>query len=231
MRIKIDKNRLKDLKTILGVVNKFREEIFIEFKNYGLRIKDNDKSMVCLFDLKIFKEQFDEWDLNQEFERAINLSNFLIFLKNFKDYVIIEQKENNLILYDDKQKYSLPFLDLDKNELPNVEGMTWILKTSINFMDLVNYINAFDSVSDYIILENKNQTLKALCEDNEGFLTKTYTAENIKSKYPIEYLIKLKTLKNFECDLYLNKNYPLKLILKKDYIKFMFILAPRVDEE
>ena len=229
MYIKVDKKTLKELKNALKTVFEFQDEIQINTTNNYIGITGIDKAQICLYDFKALKEAFSEWHDIKNDKIGINLKEFLVFLNNFKDAVNITISEDGTTLYDGIQKYITKNIEIEEQQLPDIKNLTWLLKAKIDFKEFLKYVNTFSNVAEAVAIENRNRKLYLKCGDSEVLIGETYSQEKIRTLASIEYLLKLKRLKDFDAEVYIGNDYPIKFVFRNNGLKFVVIIAPRME--
>lgn len=238
---------LKDsISTIGGLID---EGIFKVNKN-GLSLMAADRAMVAVVDFKLPATVFDEFEVGEERDVAVNMTNLVSVLKRVKsnDKLTIELKDNKLkvtMKNSSVRRFTIPLLEISKEEIPPIDKLNFNAKAKIK-ADVLKYgIEDGDVVSDSIVFgATKDKfNLKAtgditsseltLKKGNESLLDLKVTGDVI-SRYPLDYLKKMMKASKLanEMTLQWSKDYPIKIGFKDvDRMELNFVLAPRVQEE
>ncbi len=243
----LDSSLLKDSISTIGEL--IDEGIFKINKN-GLNLTASDRAMVAVVDFKLPATVFDEFNVEKEENIGINISNLVSVLKRIKpkDKLILELKDNRLEITmkgESTRRFTVPLLDISKEELPPIDELDFKAKVKIKADVLKNGIEDADVVSDSVIFQaNKDKfNIKAsddvssaeltLEKGNEALLSLSAT-EDVKSRYPLDYLkkiVKASKLTN-EALLRWSNDYPMRIDFSSvDRVQLSMILAPRVSED
>ncbi len=242
-----DSGLLKDSISTIGEL--IDEGIFKVNKN-ALSLVAADRAMVAVVDFKLPATVFDKFDIDKEQDIAINITNLVSVLKRVgsNEKVELNLKENKLEILmtnSSKRKFTVPLLDISKEEIPPIDQLEFTAKAKIKADILKSGVEDADVVSDSVVLEASSNSfnMKAtgdissteltLEKGNEALLDLGVTGV-VKSRYPLEYLkkmIKASKLTN-EISLRWSKDYPMRMdFTSVDKVSMGFILAPRVSED
>ncbi|MFH1438942.1 MAG: proliferating cell nuclear antigen (pcna) [Candidatus Woesearchaeota archaeon] len=239
----------KYLKDSVSIISELVNEARFKITKNAIELIAMDPANVAMVVFKLLSSTFVEYDVKEDTELGINLSNLKQVLRRIKpnDMLSLEITENKLkILLEgtSKRSFSLPIIELEEREqkVPDLNFPITIIAPSSLLNDAVEDVDIIgESVS--FSVENNKLTISAesdLSEANiaiqEGEDVKIITdsSDKIKAKYSIEYLKKMisasKLVPNVKINF--NKDYPLKLEYKAvDKIMLSFILAPRVETD
>lgn len=234
--IKIDVEKLKDVATISKII----EEANITLNESGLHIRETDRSVVCLIDLSIPREDFVEFNIDKEVKFGINLQLLTTIMKGLDSYIAIESDGKKIIVKtDNNEKFELPIIDVESNVPEEIKDLKFDVELDVDIRKWKKLIEKAQLIgADIVTLEVKGGILKATAkQDYDGILKyeiilkNSVETKNVKSSYPMSYLkqLKFKMSGYFEDTIKLkfSKDYP--LMLEKDNLKVL--LAPRVVEE
>lgn len=223
----------KKLMTPITNLSKFVDEAYIEVKEDGLYCSTPDIAMVCVLNIKIPKDEFNSYEYVKDEVIRLQTTNFFDVLKRFKENINIELLEDKMIVYTKERRFTIPLLDMEKPETPDVSKIEYSVKAKIKSDVFRTSINdALAIGSDVFVIRTENGKLifssggnyVKSCE-TEVDSNLSYT-NNYKSRYPIDYLNKLK-IDTEEMTIEFGKDNPLKI--SDDNTEF--ILAPRVEED
>jgi len=229
--VKLDKKGIKKFKEIVNTINNYVNETILSITQEELKIKFMDMLKVCLFDIIFKKSFFSEYNINKDYEIGINVKELRETLKTFKEELYINFTDTEIILISGGVEYHLNNIKICEEENTNLD-LEFKLNTKINFKDFIKHIKTFSNFTEKIILFNNENILLLTDEEykNKIVLKETFLGKKIKSAYSIDYLIKLKNLKFEKCMIYLNNDYPLKIVFcENDKYKIEFYLAPQIN--
>jgi len=238
------------LKTPLVAVGEIIDEGVFKLGKDGISLLAADRAMVAVADLKILASAFEEYEVKEEKEIGLNITNLLSVLKRAKakDKLTLELKDSKLeisLQNSSKRKFVLPLLDITQEEIPPIDQLEFTSKAEINSEVLESGIEDAEVVSDSVVFEaSPNKfSMKAegdissaeleLEKGNEALL-EIKAKEEIRARYPLDYLKKMVKAASIADSVILEwgQDYPMKLTFKvMDKLSLSFVLAPRVTEE
>jgi len=238
------------LKTPLVAVGEIIDEGVFKLGKDGISLLAADRAMVAVADLKILASAFEEYEVKEEKEIGLNITNLLSVLKRAKakDKLTLELKDSKLeisLQNSSKRKFVLPLLDITQEEIPPIDQLEFTSKAEINSEVLESGIEDAEVVSDSVVFEaSPNKfSMKAegdissaeleLEKGNEALL-EIKAKEEIRARYPLDYLKKMVKAASIADSVILEwgQDYPMKLTFKvMDKLSLSFVLAPRVQEE
>src|SRR3989338_3599836 len=223
----------KYLKDSVSIISELVNEARFKITKNAIELVAMDPANVAMVIFKLLSSTFVEYDVTEDMELAINLSNLKQVLRRAKpnDMLSLEIKENKLKIILEgttKRTFSLPIIELEEREqrIPELSFPVTITATS-------SFLN--DSIEDVdIIGESVLSEANISIPESEEVKIINDAGDKVKAKYSIEYLKKMmnagKLVPNVKINF--NKDYPLKLEYKiVDKIMISFILAPRVEGE
>jgi len=237
------------LKESISIISDLVNEARFKITKNAIELVAMDPANVAMVIFKLLSSTFVEYDVTEDMELAINLSNLKQVLRRAKpnDMLSLEIKENKLKIILEgttKRTFSLPIIELEEREqrIPELSFPVTITATSSFLNDSIEDVDIIgESVS--FIVEGKKFSITAESDLSEANISIPESEEvkiindagdKVKAKYSIEYLKKMmnagKLVPNVKINF--NKDYPLKLEYKiVDKIMISFILAPRVEGE
>lgn len=244
------KDGFKIFKTMFETMGNLIDEATIKIDKGGISAIQADRAMVAVVDLNIPATVFEEYDLDKPEKVPINMTNFVSVLKraNPKDEMTMELTKNQIIISLKSvatRKFTLPLLDLAEEELPpidqlhfasNVKIKSEVLRTGIEDAKVVSDSVVFQSTLNKFAMRSQGDISSSELElekDNPSLLG-LESKEEVKSRYPLDYLKKLdKLFGEFdEVKLEYGKDYPMKLTAEiQDKGRISIVVAPRVSEE
>ncbi|OGJ13120.1 proliferating cell nuclear antigen (pcna) [Candidatus Pacearchaeota archaeon RBG_19FT_COMBO_34_9] len=226
----------------IEVLSELVTEARIKVNEFGMSIAAIDPANVAMVMLKIPKSAFSQFEAENEI-LGINLDSLKRILRRCgsRTPLILERKENflNIQIMDRiKRNFSLNLIEVERQE-KEMPTLDYSSRIEISSSDLVSAIEDCIIVSDacsFIISQGgfivEAKGLNSARSEFSGDEAKI-EAEECKSKYSLEYLIKFmkgaklceKTILQFAND------HPLKMDIKTEHIELNFLLAPRVETE
>jgi proliferating cell nuclear antigen len=237
---------IKDSITIISdLVNEARFKINKE----GLELVAMDPANVAMVIFKLLSSAFTEYDVKEDVEMAINLSNLKQILRRAKsnDMLSLELKENKLNIQlksNTVRTFNLPIIELEEKEqkVPDLKFPVKITMPCNMLNDIVEDTSivaeslAFQAEPKKITItaEGDLSDVKIEIKEDDNTKISVDSSTKIRAKYSIEYLKKMvgasKLAENV--DIRFNKDYPLRLDYKEvDKLMLSFILAPRVEND
>jgi len=235
--------------TTVATAAEIIDEGIFKFGEDGISLIAADRAMVAVIDLLISKDAFEEYDVEREKEVGLNMTNFLSLLKRARgsDKISLELIDSRLILSIHngiKRKFTVPLLQLTKEEIPPVEQLEFkatvalkpeVLEDAIKDASVITDAITFHATKNYfkIFAEGDvSQTELELKYGDEGLID-LQVQEDSKAKYPLDYLEKiLKASKiSDEVSIKFAQDYPMRIDFKYEgKVRISMILAPRVSE-
>ncbi len=226
----------------IELISELVTEVRIKVSEFGLGITAIDPANVAMVGFKIPKSSFSHFEADKEV-LGVNLDSLKQVLKrcSASSSLTFERKENFLsIQIQDriKRNFTLSLIEIesDDKEMPTLEYSS---KVEIDSVDLIASVEDCAVVADacsfivqdgkFIIEAKGLNSARAEFSGDEARIE----AENCKSKYSIEYLLKFikgsklasKTTLRFAED------HPLRMDIRTDSLELSFLLAPRVETE
>ncbi len=225
------------------------DEGIFRFGKEGISLTAADRAMVAVIDLSISKDAFEEYEVEEEKEIGLNMTNFLSLLKRARgsDKIGLELFENRLILtiYNGtKRRFTVPLLQITREEIPPIEQLEFkatvalrpeVLEDAIKDASVITDAITFHATKEYFRISAEgdvSQTELELRVGDEGLID-LHVQEESKAKYPLEYLEKiLKAAKiSDEVTLKFAQDYPMRIDFKYEgKARISMVVAPRVSE-
>lgn len=238
------------LKESISIISDLVNEARFKITPNAIELVAMDPANVAMVVFKLLSSSFTEYDVKNDIEIGINLSNLKQVLRRAsqKDMLTIEVDADNRLKITLKSSttrtFNLPIIDLEEKEqkVPDlkfpitIKTSSSVLNEAIADVDVVGESVAFIAEPKKFTLQAEGDLNQAKIEIKEDDSTKVITDsdEKIKAKYSIEYLKKMINGSKLsdEVVIQFNKDYPLKLEYKSvDKVMLSFILAPRVEND
>ena len=242
----------KYLKDSISIISDLVNEGKFKIDSSGIEMVAMDPANVAMVIFKLLSSAFIEYDVKDEINISVNLSNMKQILRRAKpsDTLTLELDQKNKLKVhlrgNTSRTFSLPLLDLEGNDqkIPelsfpvSIETTSEVLNDAIEDVDVVGESvslvvdNGTFTISSEGDLSNANIVIK----QGDNTKIKMNSDSTIKSKYSIEYLKKMigasKLAEKGETLIQFNNDYPLKLEYKTlNKVQLSFILAPRVEND
>lgn len=225
------------------------DEGIFKFGKDGISLTAADRAMVAVIDLLISKDAFEEYEVEEEKEVGLNMTNFLSLLKRARgsDKVSLELVENRLILTifnGTKRRFTVPLLQLTREEIPPIDQLEFkatvtlkpeVLEDAIKDASVITDAVTFQATKEYFKISAEGDVSQAELELRQGDegLVDLQVQENSKAKYPLDYLEKiLKAAKiSDEVTIKFAHDYPMRIDFKYEgKARISMVVAPRVSE-
>ena len=237
------------LKKSIPIIAEILDEGVFKVDQNGLSLLCPDRTMVSVVDFSVPSGAFDEFQADAAEEVGLNMASLVDVIKRIKasDKVIIQSakdsKVNITLEGNGLRKFRLSVLDM-KTETPPIDQLKFPGKVELKSEVLEEGIADADIISDSLVMQagpeafrisTKGDTSSAeleLKKGQEGLLD-MQAAENIRARYPLEYLKKMiKAAKiSDKAVLEFGTDYPMRLgFVEKDKVSLKFVLAPRVED-
>ncbi|MFW9971085.1 MAG: proliferating cell nuclear antigen (pcna) [Candidatus Odinarchaeota archaeon] len=246
----------KILKGIVETIAKIIDEANFTINSKEFKLRCMDPSRICLFDLIIKKENFDEFKCTRICEVGLNLDNFEKILKRSgsNDKIILEYQDSKrklkikMVREGEKTRtrtFSLSCIDLEVEEVPidNLKKIEFPATFSVDPDFLIEALKDAEIYSEILYLKSiENVGLEftsigtigemeyqlGLDEFIEADLSETQTGG-----YSITFLKAIMKLSSIteQLEVSLKTDHPLKLLFKLlEGAELEYYIAPRVDE-
>lgn len=243
--------------TLFQHMKLFTENMNLHFKKTGIFIQAMDNSHVSIFEIKLPSTWFDEYLVNDDIIIGIN-TNILFKVLNTRDKshnLRIYLNENNSdkleinLLSDDSNilnlNYEIPLIEIDSEvmSIPQMEYQAELSFPSLVFSTLIDQMKMFGT--DFSISCSEEQVQMSSESVDTGKMSTNVPIDDLNS-YAIDegeildMSFSLTHLKNIclysriskEIEIYLKREYPIKLIYQLDdeNAKAIFYLAPKIED-
>ncbi len=237
----------KYLKESISIISELVNEASFKITKDAIELIAMDPANVAMVIFKLLSSCFTEYNVQNEVDIAVNLSNIKQILRRAKpnDMITLELDNDKLKLTlksNTTRTFYVPIIELEEREqkVPDLNFDAVVTTTSSVFNEAVEDV---DVVAESVIIEAEPDKLNLVAEGDLSKVnieiegnneTKIEAKDKVKAKYSIEYLKKMITgskLSN-NVSIRFSKDYPLQLDYKAvDKVLMSFILAPRVENE
>jgi len=239
----------KYLKDSITIISELVNEATFKVTPQAIELVAMDPANVAMVIFKLLSSAFVEYDVKEDVELAINLSNLKQILRRAKptDMLVLELEENKLKIQlkgNTTRTFSLPIIDLEEREqkVPqlnfgvSVKTDSSVLNEAIEDVDIVAESVSFVAGAGKLNVVAEGDLSKANVEikSDETTTIDFHEGDGLKAKYSIEYLKKMMMGSKLSAGviMHFNNDYPLRLDYKSvDKVALSFILAPRVEND
>ncbi len=234
------------IKAVIDATSILVDEAKFKFDADGLYGRMVDPAHVGMIDFRVRKEAFEEYECDKETEIGIDLEKLKSILKIATASEIVgikydEEGRLEVAIGNLKRKMGL----LDTSEMPDTKIPSLELPAEIVVptAEVHQAIRAAEAISDHVTLIADKESFKIVAEGDTDVVELTLSKdqlysikcdEPVKSMFPLDYLsdmVKVAKSNSEEITINLGNNYPLKMSFgfAGDYIKMVYLLAPRIE--
>jgi proliferating cell nuclear antigen PCNA len=162
----------------------FMEMVNINVSEDGIYLQGMDTSQVCLFELKLLKEWFTEYEIEKSYVLGIHCNTFykvIHCLEDFNQIMKLEYNDGDCLKVSLESErinkyFDIPLIDIDSEmlEIPNCEYDVDIEIHSLNITNYVNQLMIFDEdfnikcTQDNIFMSSKSESGSLSIEMNDS---------------------------------------------------------------
>lgn len=234
------------LRNIVDATSILVDEIKLHFTPDQIYARAVDPAHVGMIDFKLKAEAFEEYDVKDDVDLAIDLDKLKSMLKlpsTEEAISLIYEEEGRLVVNMGNLTRHMSLLDtadLADTKIPSLELSTEIV---VSTAEVYKGVKASEAVSDHI----------ALSADPEGFeltaqgdtdtvslhipkdqLVSLKCKERVRSLFSLDYFSDMvKSVKGETLKIYLGNDYPVKMLfdLAEGHGEVAYLLAPRIESE
>ena len=221
--------------TILQNLKGISNSLLLNCDEKGIYAQGMDGSHVCLFELKIGEDWFDEYKCDEACSMGINCEMLYKILSCLKEGQHISMRHDNTTSkltidllgnsYDKSFELTLIEIDSDMVELPSRESTADIKFVSKDFAELINQLSIFGeklkfTCNDDIILNSANEFGKVDITVKEEDIVE-YMMEDgaeVESYFGIKFIHMITKFANVnkEVGIHISNDYPIKMVYALD---------------
>ena len=236
------------LKDSVNAISALINEGVFSLGKDGISMKSMDSANVAMVDMLLLSSAFKSYELAEETEIGLNISDLTNVLKRAKaeDEMTLELEDGKLTVSLSgkvRRAFNIPLLDIrGESKTPSlefpvsIELKSGIIEDGIADAEIVSDAVVLEADPDNFIMKAEGDSRKSelkVDKDNESIVNLT-AKDHVKSIFPLDYLKKMfKASKLTDTAvLQLGQDYPLRLDFKiQDQLQLGFILAPRIENE
>ncbi|MFH1444950.1 MAG: proliferating cell nuclear antigen (pcna) [Nanoarchaeota archaeon] len=246
---KINMSDVDLLKSTVPILAEIIDEAVFKFNQNGISVFTPDRTMVSVIDFKLLSTAFDKYEISEEEDIGLNLSNLASVLKRIgsKDKIMIDFAGGNKLKFTvegkSKRVFEIPVLNIT-SETPPTDQLKFSGKIELDSGVIEEGISDADVIGDSVIFEAspgnfkmsaKNDVSSTQLEVKKGDIGvhSIEAAEALRARYPLDYLKKMIKASKLskQTTLEFGTDFPLRINFKAiDKMHLSFILAPRVEE-
>lgn len=215
----------------------------------GIALVAADRAMVAVVDFNLSSNAFQNYEVDEDQTIGLNIGNLLSVLKraggNDKITLSLQGKKLEILIEgSSKRKFTVPLLDLSQEEVPPVDQLEFtasaevkpdVLQSGVDDAEIISDSVVFEINSNGLLMKSEGDVSRAELELEKGnqALINIQSDNNVKSRYPLDYLKKMMKAAKIADSVVLRfgQDYPMKLEFKAgDKAKLNVVLAPRVNE-
>ena len=228
-------SKVNQFNTILQNLKGISNSLLLNCDEKGIYAQGMDGSHVCLFELKIGDDWFDEYECDEACSMGINCEMLYKILSCLKEGQHISMKHDNTTSkltidllgnsYDKSFELTLIEIDSDMVELPSRESTADIKFVSKDFAELINQLSIFGeklkfTCNDNIILNSANEFGKVDITVKEEDIIE-YMMEDgaeVESYFGIKFIHMITKFANVnkEVGIHISNDYPIKMVYALD---------------
>lgn len=237
----------KYLKDSISIISELVTETHFKVTQDAIQVIAMDPANVAMIQFKLLSSTFVEYDVNEDMDLALNLSNLKQVLRRAKpaDQLTLEVDENKLKITlkgTSTRTFFLPLIDAEEREqkVPalnfdaTITAPSSVINDAIDDVDIIGESVTFLAQDQKLTISSTGDLSRANVDITSDEDVKIVVKDKHKSKYSIEYLKKMMLGGKLADNVIVNfsQDYPLKMefnVLNK--LQMAFILAPRVDND
>jgi len=243
---------LKDidiLRESISAIAEIIDETEIIIQEDGIRMRAADRAVVAVVDFFLSKNVFSQYWFTEERSIGMNLMNLLRILRratpgDVMKFSIVDNKVEFTLTGDSTRTFTLPIIDISKQEVPDLERLSFAASFDVDSNVLSGGIEDSDLITDSLIFSvNADRVQISADSDLASFIMELKEGANAlkslngshasRSRYSLDYLkriIKAKRLSD-TVKVQLGPEYPARFTYEiHDKVRLSFIIAPRREE-
>ena len=256
MNITINDKKKRDLFiSIFNLLKSSANNINASFNTDNIHIQGMDKSHVCLFNLKLNKEWFSNYDVNVNTKLCFDTSIFcsIISTKCEDQQLVIKQVEDDSLSIDflngeKKTDYSkfftMPLIEYEYDEM-NIPDTDYDVELSLPSKKITDMLSQLSNFGDDINIKCSDDFVDFKSKGTSGEMRVNVPVEDMSSysvvegeiidlTYSLIYISKMCISNKLspDIDFYLSNSAPMKIKYDLgDNSSLLFYIAPKLEEE
>lgn len=238
-------------------------EAILRFKEDKLVMTTADPAMVSMIHLEIPEDSFKNYNINpgnddyehftEEEEEGVliglNLDNLSKILKAFDEDITlsIDLDTNEMVLKEGNDRFTLPILNLDTDDIPSMGELEHDIKSEITHEQFKELRKKLEIATDSctIRLDNEgelevegggDQMSVETSAELENTTVMNEDEDEVESMFDLSYIKKAERMFNKvetcdSLDMMVGENFPLQMTHDCNRETLKFVLAPRIEEK
>lgn len=234
------------LRTVVDAIAILVDEVDLHFTPDGLYAQAVDPAHAGMIDLKLNKEAFEEYDVEEENEMAVDLGKVkgMLKLPATEDVISLEQEEEGrLVVRIGNLTRHMTLLDTAEMSDAKIPSLDLDTEVVVSTDEVYRGVRASEAVSDHIALAASPDEFELSAEGDtdtvnlaipEGQLVSLECEERVRSLFSLAYFSDMiKAAKSDEIKFRLGTDYPAKMMFKvaDGQGDITYVLAPRIESE
>jgi proliferating cell nuclear antigen len=243
------------LREPLSSIAELIDEGIFKATGKGLSLVAADRAMVAVADFLLSSGAFEKYELDRDEAMGLNVTNLLSVIRRAgagdKLSLNLQGAKLEIVIEgESRRRFVVPLLDLREEEEPPIDQLEFKSRVKLKPDVLQNGLSDAEIITDSVVFSTSptrfammaegdvSRTELELEKGNEALLELVSDggkgAENVKSRYALDYLKKMVKAAKIADSVSIEyaQDYPMKLgFVAGDKVRLSFIVAPRVTEE
>ncbi|HDS58696.1 MAG TPA: DNA polymerase sliding clamp [Thermoplasmatales archaeon] len=234
------------LRNIVDATSILVDEIKLHFTPDQVYARAVDPAHVGMVDFKLKSEAFEEYDVKEDVDLAVDLDKLKSMLKlpSTEEVIsLIYEEEGQLVVHMGNLTRHMSLLDtadMADTKIPSLELSTEIV---VKTAEVYKGVKASEAVSDHIALSANPEGFELTAQGDtdtvslhisKDQLVSLKCKEQVRSLFSLDYFSDMvKSVKSESLKIYLGNDYPVKMLfeLAGDHGEVAYLLAPRIESE
>jgi proliferating cell nuclear antigen len=234
------------LREAMSAISELIDEAELRINKDGIRLTAADRAVVAVVDFWLGANAFSQYRCDSDLRLGINLLSLLKTLRRSGSNDVLSMASDGKqieikFVGNGFRTFVLPVIDVSKEELPNIDKLTFSASFEIPSEILGSGIEDADLIADSVVLSLRNDRLLMRAEADSSVFELEIPAEKLKSitadqasraRYSLDYLKKIMKAKRFaeHARIDFGTDYPARIVFDiPDKARLLFVLAPRVE--
>lgn len=222
-------------KSLFNTIDDVFDEMVFNYDQEGIRFGGLDKPHILFMFVNLDQDYFVDYECAEPGTFALQVSEIKKILKNVKDNLSIEYKDNKIILSSNNKKFSLFEHEVDYSSTPTLPEVPYIFNVNIPINFIKDSLKDIALFSDSIKINTTQNDFIVSCAGTMGDYSNKYICdkelEESSSVYRNKY-IKIMTGADKVADVMTIKganDTPLTIELENMGITVKYMLAPVIE--
>ena len=234
------------LRNVVEATSILVDEIKLHFTPDRIYARAVDPAHVGMIDFRLKADAFEEYDVKEDVDLALDLDKLKSMLKlpsTENVITLVHEEEGQLVVHMGNLTRRMSLLDtgdMSDTKIPSLELSTEIV---VNTAEIYKGVRASEAVSDHIALSAdpegfelvaKGDTDTVTLHISKDDLASLSCKEQVRSLFSLDYFSDMvKSVKSDTLKIHLGNDYPVKLIfdIADGNGEVTYLLAPRIESE